>query len=258
MSSGISKLLTSRRAKKIYLIVCLVVLLFLLCDGLIMPWFVSRGGIVEVPNVIGLSYERAQRALDSLGLRARQSETRPDLRYPQGTVMAQVPAPGDKVRPGRRVHLTISGGEPVGVVPSLRGRSLRDARFALERAGLSLGETMYLPSDEFPPNTIVDQGVQAGGKLRKGSFVSVVVSQGGSSDRLAVPNVTGRILPEAEKALTQRGLKVGNITYQENLELLPNTVLAQYPRAGDLVGLGQPVDLFVVQTGSKKPREVME
>ena len=258
MPRNFSKILTSDRAKRVYLYVSVLVAFLLVCDNFFMPWLVSRGGIVEVPDVLGLKLERAQFILDSLGLQAKQSEVRPDLQQPLGTVIAQVPSSGAKVRPGRRVYLSISGGEPIVEVPVLKGRSLRDTKFALERVGLSLGGASYVPSEEFPPNTIIDQGVPPGSKMRKGSSVPVVISQGKETDRIPVPDIVGKILPEAEKVLAQRGLKAGNITYQENLELLPNTVLEQYPRSGELVGLGQPVDLFVVQVGAKKPKEVLE
>jgi beta-lactam-binding protein with PASTA domain len=252
------RILSSKRAKKLYLFLGALIVLILLGDNVVMPWFVSRGGTVEVPGVVGLRFERAQAVLDSLGLQARQSEVRPDLKYPLGTVVGQVPNMGSKVRAGRRVYLAISGGEPVVDVPTLKGRSLRDAKFTLERMGLALGSTTYVPSEEFPPNTVVDQGSEPGARIRQGSAISVVISQGKVTDRITVPELLGKILPEAEKILAQRGLKVGNISYQENLELLPNTVLAQYPRGGELVGLGQPVDLFVVQVGPKKPKEVLE
>jgi beta-lactam-binding protein with PASTA domain len=258
VSKDLAKILSSSRAKKVYLIISSLIALLLVCDNIVMPWFVSLGGIVEVPEVMGLKYERAQAILDSLGLQPRQSEIRPDLRHPIGTVIAQTPTSGTKVRPGRRIYLSVSGGDPVAEVPPLKGRSLRDARFALERVGLALGASTYVPSEEFPPNTVIDQVAPAGTRIRKGSLVTVVISQGKETDRIAVPEVVGMILVEAERILTRRGLKIGNISYQENLELLPNTVLAQYPRSGELVGLGQPIDLFVVQVGAKKPKEVLE
>ncbi len=258
MSTNLSRIFTSARAKKVYLIASLVILLLFVCDTVVMPWLVSRGGVAEVPSVVGIKLERAQRILDSLGLQARQSEIRPDIQHPQGTVIMQTPAAGVKVRPGRRVYLSISGGEPTALVPVLKGRSLRDAMFTLERVGLSLGSTTFVPSEEFPPNTIIDQDIIAGTKMRKGSAIAVVISQGKEIDRIPTPDLVGKTLSEAQKLLTRHGLKVGNITYQENLELLPNTVLAQYPRSRELVGLGQPIDLFVVQTGTKKPKETLE
>ena len=258
MPQALSTILKSPRTKKVLLVLGLLLTLVLVCDNVIMPWFVSRGGVVEVPSVVGMPFDRAKVLLDSIGLQGREGEVRPDPRHPKGAVISQAPFAGTKVRSGRRVYLSISGGEPISEVPLVRGRSLRDASFALDRAGLSLGETTYALSGDFPPNTIIDQGMPAGTKIRKGSPISVVVSQGKESDRIAVPSVVGKILPEAEKILSRQGLKKGNVTYQENLELLPNTVLEQYPRSGELVGLGQPVDLFVVKAGGKKPKETLE
>lgn len=258
MKRNLGAVFTSPTAKKIYLAAALVFTLILVCDSFVMPSLVRRGGIVVVPEVVGLNLERAEAILDSLNLEPRQKDVRPDLRYPRGTVIMQVPDAGSRVRPGRRVYLFISGGEPVAEVPSLRGRSYRDAKFALERVGLTLGAEEYVPSEEFPLNTIIDQSIAAGVKVPKGSAISVVISQGTETDRVAVPNLVGKILPEAKRLLTQRGLRVGNVSYQEHLELLPNTVLEQYPRAGELVGLGHAIDLFVVQAGGEKPKEVRE
>jgi beta-lactam-binding protein with PASTA domain len=77
--------------------------------------------------------------------------------------------------------------------------------------------------------------------------VDLVVSQGPSADRLPVPNVTRKTLSEAERLVLNAGFVVGNISYQVNLELLPNTVIDQYPRAGGFAPRGQAIELFVAQ-----------
>ena len=63
-------------------------------------------------------------------------------------------------------------------------------------------------------------------------------------------------LAEAEKLLLEAGLRVGNITYQPNFDLLPNTVVDQYPRSGEPARQGQQVDLFVVEVG--RPSEEIQ
>ena len=61
---------------------------------------------------------------------------------------------------------------------------------------------------------------------------------------------------EAEKLLIGARLKVGNISFQPSFDLLPNTVVDQYPRAGEMVNGGQAVDLFIVKAG--KPTEEIQ
>ena len=87
--------------------------------------------------------------------------------------------------------------------------------------------------------------------VKNGSKIDVTVSQGSLSNKFPLPNVTLKSLTEAEKILTQIGFKVGTITYKLSSDLLPNTVLDQTPKGGELVSLDQPIDLVVVQQQEK-------
>lgn len=235
--------------RKVQVVVGSLVLLFLLVNYVLMPAYVNHGGTLIVPNVVGRPVDQASRTLDSLGLEPVEADTRPDPKLPPGTVVAQNPRADETVKYGRRVYLSISGGEILVTVPTLRGRSARDAKFTLERFGLKMGKTDYAPSETYPQNTILEQGVQAGKKVPRGTAISVVISRGRIVQEAVVPELVGRTVAEAEKLLAQRGLKMGNITYQLSGNLLPNTIVEQYPRGGESVPNGQAVDLFVVKVG---------
>lgn len=247
-----SILSTPQRAKKFLLVLVFLTLLFFVCDDILMPWFVQRGSTIQVPSVIGMPYDTAKRIIDSIELTALEGDLRTGDMYPAGTVIAQNPNPGTIVKKGRRIYLVISGGEQLVQVPNLKGKTVRDAKFALERNGLTMGAISYTLNDSFPANTIIDQSLSPASKIRRGARVSVVVSQGASIDRVAVPEVIGKPLTEAGKILANHGLKLGTVNYQISPTLLPNTVLDQYPRAGEFVEHGQRVDLFVVRSGEKK------
>lgn len=252
------RFLKSRRAKKTYLAIAILVVTFFVFDDFLMPLYVNHGGTLEVPDVTGMPFEQASQFLDSVGLEPRQGYVRSDPNHPEGTVLQQNPLAFSTVKSGRRIYLTVSGGEPLVEVPSLKGRSIRDARFKLETRGLELGAVAYKPSVDFPENTIIEQNISPGSRIRQGSRIAVVVSQGPSADRIAVPKVTGKSLVEAERMIKQRNFKVGQITYQASSEFLPNTVIDQYPRGGDLVSVGQAIDLFVVQVSSKSQKQPLE
>lgn len=230
--------------------------LFLLLNYVILPLYVNHGSRSSVPSVVGLPLESARGVLDSASLLGVEADTRPDPELPAGVVVSQNPVPGSIVKEGRRVYLTISGGEVQVFVPLLRGRSMREARFTLERHGLRLGEVTYVPSEEFPPNTIVDQSATADAKVSKGSRVSITVSSGSATGETTVPAVTGKSLGEAEKILMAAGLRRGQVTYQPSFDLVPNTVVAQFPRAGEPARRGDAVDLFVVTAG--RPSEEIQ
>ncbi|HTY02023.1 MAG TPA: PASTA domain-containing protein [Bacteroidota bacterium] len=232
------------------------IVFLLLLNYIILPFIVKHGKTLSVPAVVGIPVDSAKLTLSGNGLVAVEAETRPDPDYPAGTVTSQNPVPGSIVKQGRHVYLTISGGEGQVFVPSLRGRTLRDARFALERYGLRMGGVSFATSPTFPENTIIDQTVAQNTRVQRGAEVGVVVSMGTDSLQIVVPQVTGKSTTEAERILMAAGLKIGNVTLQPNFDLLPNSVVDQFPRAGERAARGQAVDLFVVQAGSRPTEEI--
>lgn len=229
---------------------------FILLNSFILPWYVNHGETLHVPRVVGLPLESAKQTLLDRGLIPIESDTRPDPTAPAGTVVGQNPDVDAVVKDGRHVYLTVSGGEIQVAVPGLRGRSVREAKFTLERSGLRMGDVQYATSDAYPTGTIIDQSVQPGMKVSKGATVKIVVSQGKALQQTSVPDFTGKTLKEVERIITQQGLKLGNITYQASFDLIPNTVVDQFPRAGDSVPQGQAIDLFIIKAG--KPQEEIQ
>jgi eukaryotic-like serine/threonine-protein kinase len=230
--------------KTILIAFAVLIVLILLFDKVLLPWYVSSPE-TEVPSVLGLTSDEALDRLKEYNLDPVVSDTTFDEKYPSGTVLLQNPGGGEVVKHGRRVYLYVSGGEPIITVPSLRGRSIRDAKFTLERIGLRLGNAEEMPSNN-PKGMIFDQQYAEGTRLKKGESVNVYVSTGVEADEgITVPDVIGKSLAEAERTLTENSLKVGKINYQRSFSLLPNTILDQYPSSGNKIKEGEAVDLFV-------------
>ena len=228
-----------------------LLVVFYVFNNIVMPEYVQQGKTTKVPNVVGKSLDEAMKMLTEAGLPGKKAGVRTDKQYPEGMVVVQNPAAGSEVKFGRGVYLTVSGGEPPVVVPSLRGLSLRDATFSLERVGLVMGTTTYQVSEEYPQGTIVDQDTPPSSKVSSGKVINVTVSQGKNADQVPVPDIVNKTFSEAERIVIQAGLRIGNITYQINAEILPNTVIEQFPKAGQLVPAGQAIDVVVAQKGEK-------
>ncbi len=79
---------------------------------------------------------------------------------PVGAVF-QKPDAGAMVKEGRAVYLFVSGGDKIIPVPMLKGKSILDAKFALERLGLKLGRVERIPSSQ-PEDMIFDQQYEDG------------------------------------------------------------------------------------------------
>lgn len=249
--SMVARILTSRFFRRLYWIVGMLVVLLFLFDTFVMPWYVHRGGTMVVPSVIGMKEAEAFQLLQSMNLQPKRGDVRPDNKYPEGYVVMQNPLAEEIVKAERRVYLTISGGEQLVLVPTLRGRTLRDSKFTLDRVGLRQGGIAYQTSTEFPEGTIITQDIPPGSKVKKATYVGITVSAGESVDSIFVPSLIGKTLTEAQKILKDKGLKLGNITYQINAELLPNTVIDQLPRENEIVTFRKEVDLFIAQAPEK-------
>jgi serine/threonine-protein kinase len=239
-------------AKPMGIAVFIGLILFFLFDNILMPFYVQKGKTTKVPDVIGLYLEDAKQKIKEAGLDPKEAEFKNDKRYKIGTVMVQNPAAESVVKRDRGVYVTISGGEELVDVPLLKGKSVREAAFNLEKYNLKLGIISYEPSDEIFANTIIRQEITPGSKIQSGSIINVTVSQGHSADKHPVPDVSLKTLNEAEKILTDSGFRIGKTTYQTNLDILPNTILEQYPRSGELLQLGQPIDLVIAQKSDTK------
>ena len=232
-------------------------ILFILVDNVILPLYVNTGGVSTIPSVVGMDYENAFRLLDSLGFEPRKGDSRLDKNHPAGTVIIQNPHSGSVVKSGRRIYLTLSAGEIKVTVPNLLGKTLRDSKFALERVGLKLGAVEYDSSEEFPMNTVMEQRIPSGVKVKRDIYVSIVMSTGSAADKISVPDLTSKSLKAAMEMLKSIGLEIGNVSYIVSPDLLPNTIVDQYPRAGEMAARTQTIDLIVVREG-EHPRDYYE
>jgi len=244
------KLKSVLRPILVFFLICAGV--FFILDNILMPWYVQKGKIAKVPNLIGLPFEEARRKLDSLGLKPIEAEHRMDKRFKVGLVIAQVPQPNAEVKFGRGVYLTISSGEEQLEVPNLRGKSMREAIFTIERHGLKVGAITYETSEEFFPNTVIRQNPHPNFMAKIGSNVDIVISLGSSSGTAIVPDLAMKTLMEAEKLLNSSGFKLGKINYQSSKEYLPNTIIAQDPQSGEIVKIGTAIDLTIAQKEEKE------
>lgn len=252
MKQKFKNILNNRIFKKTFLAIFLASLFIYVCNDFLLPWYVNKDGVVTVPDVIGKDTTTAKIILDSLKFEIIYSDTKPDDRYPAGSVINQNPAPGKIVKPGRRIYLILSGGEQQIVVPELRGKSFRDVKFILERHNLILDEVVYIPTEDYPQNTVVEQTLEPGAKVKKNTLISLTISRGKIADSVEVPNLIGKSLKEAEKIIGEVGLKIGQIEFQASITIMPNTVIDQFPRPGEFVSWGEPVNLFITKTGTKK------
>jgi beta-lactam-binding protein with PASTA domain len=234
--------------KLLYILLGLVLFLVVL-DNFIMPWYVSSPE-TSVPEVVGLQVSEAIDLLEKDGFEPVISDTSYGLQVPVGAIFFQKPDAGAIVKEGRTIYLFVSGGVRTIAVPQLKGKSILDAKFALERLGLKLGRVERIPSNQ-PEDMIFDQQFADGTILKQGEYVGVTVSAGRGGGSIIIPDLIGKSLTEAKQILKDSSLTIGKINYQASATLLPNTILDQYPSSGNSSNPGDAVDLFVTKPTDK-------
>jgi eukaryotic-like serine/threonine-protein kinase len=149
-------------------------------EGAAVTIFVSRGvQQVQVPGVIGLSQEEAESAIVAEGLEVGEVST--DFSdQPEGTVIAQDPAPGTEVDRGSAVSLVVSEGPATVAVPDVLCQDKASARAEVQGEELEYSEGGKTFSDECDGavGVIIEQNPAPGTQVAPGTTVTVIVSRG--------------------------------------------------------------------------------
>ena len=135
-------------------------------------------------------------------------------------------------------------------VPDLVGSSLSKATTKLENAGLKAGAVSYQTATGKAQGTVLSQTPAASASVKEGSAVDMVAV--GTSLQV-VPNVLGMTQSEASTALTQAGLKLGDVTEVYSSQGPKGTVAVQAPAAGLEVESGSAVAVAISQGPQPPP-----
>jgi serine/threonine-protein kinase len=202
---------------------------------------------VSVPDVRGRSVTDAVAALAQLGLNPRIFHVY--SAQPPDTVVAQSPAPNDRVLKGSDVRINVSRGAKPVSVPDVRGQPFANAKSALEGQGFVVKRT-DIQSDQ-AQGVVVSEDPQAGTQVSKGSTITLAVSKGPATTD--VPAVTNLDQATAEQTLTSAGLTPAVIFDQVNDPSQDGIVLSQDPKAGAPAQSGEVVTIHVGQLQNGTP-----
>ncbi|MFF3321884.1 Stk1 family PASTA domain-containing Ser/Thr kinase [Streptomyces sp. NPDC002889] len=132
-------------------------------------------------------------------------------------------------------------------VPSLIGKSERDARQALGKAGLEVKKVRYDFSETARRGTVITTDPASRERIRGNGSVTIVVSRG--PEIVKVPELKGRPLAEARRELRKLGLAPGMVTERFDGDVAQGSVISSDPGAGS----GRSPDTAVALVVSKGP-----
>ncbi len=218
----------------------------------ILPAYAKHGKGITVPDVQQLPLSDAMSALEEADLRPYVLDSTFLEGVPPGTVLKQYPEAYKRVKPDRRISLTINQRTPPMVsMPKIDDMILYQAKVSLEGRRLSLGRVSYTP--DIAKDVVLEvsyQGspISAGGKVPVGAKIDVVVGKGQGDMRVSIPDLTGLTYEEALNIISNSLLQLGGVSYNPGGP--PDQygrVYSQRPKAGfeDSVRVAAPIDIFV-------------
>lgn len=220
-------------------------LTILVFEFLIMPLYTRHDRGQYLIDVQGKQINRAIAMIEAEDFHAEISDTMFTNKIPPGYVIDQYPKPYMKVKPGRTIKLTVSISEKLIQIPNLIGQSLRSAELILHQAGLLI-DTIYTEyNPEYPKGTIAWQYPKANNLIKRGLGIQITVSKGLPPDFYQVPNVIGLSMIQAKEHIAKARLKVGKISYHEDQDLVPYTVLDQSISEGTVLDNPMKINLVV-------------
>ncbi|MEA3417534.1 MAG: PASTA domain-containing protein [Thermodesulfobacteriota bacterium] len=141
---------------------------------------ISKGPkTILMPNLQGLSVQQARIILEENGLRVGKLSTIYSKNIKKEEIIAQSAFSGSIITRGAYVNLLVSKGmrPKAYMMLDLKGFSLEDAIFLIEKNNLLLGEIKFCPYEDKPKNVIVSHEPLSGHRVVEGTFVNIIINR---------------------------------------------------------------------------------
>ncbi|HXX16728.1 MAG TPA: PASTA domain-containing protein [Candidatus Eremiobacteraceae bacterium] len=194
-----------------------------------------RGHQETMPNMVGLSFDYAQRMASGLGLEMKVEDKLFNTQYPPQVIVSQMPPPGTRIKIGQHVHVLVSLGPPQVVIPNFVGASIRAARITAIQRNLELGDVVGIHWHGVEPDQVVAQDPPPESAELRTPAVNILVSVGEEPTSYLCPKFLGQPIAEARRSLERAGFKVADVTSITTQSGPRGVILTQSPAAGSKI-----------------------
>ncbi len=253
--------------KKLSIFIGLILLFSLSLGGTILALNLTNPEEVNIPNVVGMSKEEAQRQVEEQKLKFSIEKEEYNKDVPEGFIISQkveedmigdfttTPSTDRKIKEGSTIKVIVSKGQEKTTVPKVVGMEEEEAVKALEEAKLKV-EIIEETSKKVEEGYVISQETEANTEAFAGGTVKIHVSTGTGIKQVTVVSVIGQDEATAKKTLTDLGLKV-NVSYEEDTSKTNGTVLKQSIEGGKTVDEGNAITITVNKIAEMKEVSVI-
>jgi len=220
---------------------------FLLVDKIIMPKFtdLQNKNDVIVPSLVGLNVETAAQNAFDLGLRIVRKKREYSDYTPYNSVLSQEPIAGESVKKGRHIFVTLSSGKEIGEIPNVRELAEGPAKTALRLAGFENISVKIDYDREVPALSAIETNPPAYTKTSRSVPVVLLLSKGQKPTSAIVPNLVGEMFSAVRGIIEDRGLKLGDVSYQSSTLMGAGQIISQSLPPGKEVPFGSIINVVV-------------
>jgi beta-lactam-binding protein with PASTA domain len=225
----------------------------------------NHGEKVVVPSVMRMNINKVRSALEEGGFRYEVMDSIWEPKLPKGIVLDQKPAPGDSVKEGRKIYITINARTDKMVklsIANLTGGTSKasEAIDYLITNDLVHDSIILVPGqyDGMFLNFVDHNGreLKEGDLVKAGSEISIKVSHTEGVE-IKIPKVKGKTLKEAVKIMKGKLLNPLPMESADNaciggLDSNMAIVYMQRPECGSDIKVGREVSLFYSCDSTRK------
>ena len=216
-----------------------------------------------VPDFSNMTVAEAEAAAAEALMRVEVTDSVFVKRMRKGAVRDQNPAPGSRVKEGRRVSLTINALNSKKVtMPNLVGLSMRQALAELQSRGLVVGKLIYV--QDLATNNVIRQlrgnrQIEPGESVDSGTVIDIVLGLNPDTEAVAfVPNVIGKRYMTAVDLVHRQSLNIKTLRFDDTVkdydDSLNAMVYRQSPEPSEVpVNLGDDVSLYLTVDPERIP-----
>ena len=230
-----------------YILSFSILLLFgiILLDYIILPNYVGYNNEHYLPDVRGEYLEKAAYQLRLLGFNSELVVVPFSESSLPGTVVKMFPRAFTKAKEGRTINLTIAGKDQDINIPNVSNLSLRNAKLIIRKLGLGIDTIIYEFDNNIQEGYTTFQLPRQGQIVKSSMNMTLGVSRGAPPDYYIIPDVVNFSLNRARKAIINEGLRVGELIYEFQPDLVPNTIIEQNMTAGMRVSFPASINLLI-------------
>ena len=213
---------------------------------------------VKIPDVSNKTVVKAEEMLQDAGFEvATKTKEEYDDKIEEGKVIKTDPQAGRSVKKGTTITLIVSKGTNMYEIEDYTGRNVYEVKGILEAQEINvIIETKEVTEENnYKENTIIEQSVEAGKKLKKGETITLTIP-----DFVTVyPDFVteGWTVDNVQKFCDEHGVTL-NVKYEETDSYPEGTIISQSRVVGTKVIENTPLNITVAKAKPKEEKPTVD